>query len=205
MTTYTNPNELASLITSRLCHDLANPVGAIYNGLELLELSGFPSTPELELVLASVQSAQSKIAFFRIAFGPENRASLSSDQIGTILKQKSSDGKTHFEWAGEEPHERKILKALFLVSLCIESCLPYGGNIRIRPSQPGWVLEATADRIDSNNTLWEHVQGAAADHVAASDIHFELLRLLLSKHNYSLEFTYSAETMRITLLGKDLF
>ena len=37
------PEDLAVLLGSRLCHDLVSPLGAIGNGLELLELSGeFP-------------------------------------------------------------------------------------------------------------------------------------------------------------------
>jgi hypothetical protein len=29
--------ELAALISSKICHDIINPVGAIYNGLEILD------------------------------------------------------------------------------------------------------------------------------------------------------------------------
>ena len=132
MTEYSNPSQLASLITSRICHDLANPVGAIHNGLELLELSGFPTTPELELVLASVKNAQSKISFFRVAFGPSDRSAMSLNEIATILKQKSDDGKTRFDWATKNTPDRPVLKTLFLLCLCIETSLPRGGDVRIR-------------------------------------------------------------------------
>ena len=32
--------DLAALISSRICHDLISPIGAINNGLELLGMSG---------------------------------------------------------------------------------------------------------------------------------------------------------------------
>ena len=45
-------SNLATLIGSRICHDLISPIGAIHNGLELLELSGGMSqTPEMQLII----------------------------------------------------------------------------------------------------------------------------------------------------------
>ncbi|MEM7241395.1 MAG: histidine phosphotransferase family protein [Pseudomonadota bacterium] len=201
MKAYNNPDQLASLITSRICHDLANPVGAIHNGLELLELSGFPTTPELELVIASVKNAQSKIGFFRAAFGPEDRAAVSVSEIQTLLKQKSHDGKTVFDWAGEIAPERSVLKSLLLLCLCIESSLPRGGNVRIRHFEPGWVIEAQAERIDPHNELWAHIKGSRIDHLEAADIHFELLRQTVFKNAYSLEWSFEPNALRITLLA----
>ena len=52
MTSYTA--KLASLIASRICHDLISPVGAIANGLELMSLGGASNGgPELALVTES--------------------------------------------------------------------------------------------------------------------------------------------------------
>ena len=47
--------DLAGLVGSRLCHDLISPIGAIGNGLELLELSGSAPTEEIALIRASVR------------------------------------------------------------------------------------------------------------------------------------------------------
>ena len=83
MTALTMPNgrrqsardeaELASLVAARLCHDLVSPLGAIGNGVELLEMSGdFPGiskSPELALITESVRSARARVRFFRTAFG----------------------------------------------------------------------------------------------------------------------------------------
>ena len=63
-------SHLASLIGSRICHDLISPIGAIHNGLELISLSGaVQHEAEISLITQSCQNAASRIKFFRVAFG----------------------------------------------------------------------------------------------------------------------------------------
>ena len=65
-----DPLHLATLIGSRICHDLASPIGAVKNGLELLHLSSENSTgPEICLIEESSDNAIGRVNFFRIAFG----------------------------------------------------------------------------------------------------------------------------------------
>ena len=63
--------EFASLLCSRLCHDLLSPVGAMNNGLELLADETDPAMRAscLELLADSARSAAEKLKFFRLAFG----------------------------------------------------------------------------------------------------------------------------------------
>ena len=67
----TNPIDLASLMCSRLCHDLLSPVGALNNGIELLADETDPDMRErcLELLSDSARSTANKLKFFRLAFG----------------------------------------------------------------------------------------------------------------------------------------
>ena len=66
-----NAIELASLLCSRLCHDLLSPVGALNNGLELMADEQDPEMRErcLELLAESAKASASKLKFFRLAFG----------------------------------------------------------------------------------------------------------------------------------------
>ncbi len=63
--------ELASLLCSRLCHDLLSPVGALNNGIELLADEQDPEMRErcLELLAESARASANKLKFFRLAFG----------------------------------------------------------------------------------------------------------------------------------------
>src|SRR3569623_1784354 len=66
-----NPVDLASLLCSRLCHDLMSPVGALINGIELLADEQDPDMREkcLELLADSARASANKLKFFRLAFG----------------------------------------------------------------------------------------------------------------------------------------
>lgn len=61
---------LIELLCSRICHDLANPVGAINNGIELVdEMGGDMVEDALGLMRSSAREAANKLQYFRIAFG----------------------------------------------------------------------------------------------------------------------------------------
>lgn len=66
-----NPVDLASLLCSRLCHDLMSPVGALNNGIELLADEKDPDMREkcMELLAESARASANKLKFFRLAFG----------------------------------------------------------------------------------------------------------------------------------------
>src|SRR5258707_12016455 len=66
-----NPVDLASLLCSRLCHDLMSPVGALNNGIELLADETDPEMRDkcLELLADSARASANKLKFFRLAFG----------------------------------------------------------------------------------------------------------------------------------------
>jgi histidine phosphotransferase ChpT len=66
-----NAIDLASLLCSRLCHDLLSPVGALNNGIELLADEQDPDMRErcLELLAESARASANKLKFFRLAFG----------------------------------------------------------------------------------------------------------------------------------------
>lgn len=67
----TDSLELASLLCSRLCHDMLSPVGALTNGLELLAEEKDPEMRQkcFELLEQSARISADKLRFFRLAFG----------------------------------------------------------------------------------------------------------------------------------------
>ena len=71
MNMHVNPVDLASLLCSRLCHDLMSPVGALNNGIELLSDETDPEMREkcLEILADSARASANKLKFFRLAFG----------------------------------------------------------------------------------------------------------------------------------------
>lgn len=124
---------LAELMCSRLCHDLVSPVGAVNNGVELLEEFGGDGKEAMALIASSGKQAARRLQFYRVAFG----------QAGTQLAQPVADvrellegifegGKLKLQWdssstqAPSVPGWGKLL--LNLVALAAES-LPRGGTL----------------------------------------------------------------------------
>src|SRR5271165_7553710 len=73
--------ELAALLCSRVCHDLISPVGAIVNGLEVLDDNPKPEDRDfaLELIRKSARTASARLQFCRLAFGAAGSAGASID------------------------------------------------------------------------------------------------------------------------------
>src|SRR5437868_7967303 len=86
-----NPIDLASLLCSRLCHDLMSPVGALNNGIELLADETDPDMREkcLELLADSARASANKLKFFRLAFGA---AGGFGEEIDTLEAQTALEG-----------------------------------------------------------------------------------------------------------------
>src|SRR5215203_1854083 len=94
--------ELAALLCSRVCHDLISPVGAIVNGLEVLDDNPKPEDRDfaLDLIRKSARNASAKLQFCRLAFGAAGSAGA---QIDTGDAEKMSRGfledeKTKITW-----------------------------------------------------------------------------------------------------------
>ena len=73
--------DLAALLCSRVCHDLISPVGAIVNGLEVMEEDKSEETKAfaLDLIKSSVKKASARLQFCRLAFGAAGSAGAQID------------------------------------------------------------------------------------------------------------------------------
>ena len=73
--------DLAALLCSRVCHDLISPVGAIVNGLEVMEEGKDEETAKfaMDLIKKSARTASAKLQFCRIAFGAAGSAGAQID------------------------------------------------------------------------------------------------------------------------------
>src|SRR5580658_686769 len=73
--------DLAALLCSRVCHDLISPVGAVVNGLEVLEDDNDEETKTfaMDLIKKSARKASARLQFCRLAFGAAGSAGASID------------------------------------------------------------------------------------------------------------------------------
>ncbi|RWR46934.1 histidine phosphotransferase [Sinirhodobacter ferrireducens] len=167
--------DLAALVGSRLCHDLISPLGAIGNGVELLTMSGVAMSPELQLIAESVASANTRVKFFRIAFGQASADHrLGRPELVTLMKALSQGGRMAYDWQVEGDQPRRAVKLAFLAILCLEPALPRGGTITIRHEDGAWLVSARAERTKPDPALWANLDGEPSA-ISPAQVQFALL------------------------------
>jgi len=96
------PLDLAALLCSRVCHDVISPVGAIVNGLEVLEEETDQEMRDiaLDLIRKSAKTASAKLQFCRLAFGAAGSAGASIDtgDAEAVARNLFEDEKTKLDW-----------------------------------------------------------------------------------------------------------
>jgi histidine phosphotransferase ChpT len=128
--------ELAALISSKICHDIINPVGAIYNGLEILDEEDDEEAKNyaLDVIRNVTEQASARLQFARFAFGAAGSAGSMID-LGTaeqISRGFLGQGKHKLVWHGAAGHmgKDKVKLLLNLVASAV-SALPRGGEIEV--------------------------------------------------------------------------
>jgi len=147
--------ELAALVSSRICHDVINPVAAIANGLEMLGEEPDQATRDsaMDLIRKSVAQASAKLQFARLAFGSAGSAGAEIDlrEAEKVTRNfVGGSGKHQVNWQGPSvtlPKDRvKLL--LNLVALGV-AALPRGGTVNVEigghPPSVSFVVKAAGD------------------------------------------------------------
>mgnify|MGYP003585938602 FL=1 len=142
-----DPIEFASLLCSKLCHDLLSPVGALNNGFELLADETDPKMREqcLSLVQDSATTTAGKLKFFRLAFGAASGydAAIPVHEIKDAIEGICPPGgKTTIEWmiagAGLPKPAAKLLLNLAMMT---NEALVRGGTLTIGAEETGSAVE----------------------------------------------------------------
>lgn len=172
---------LAALIGSRICHDLISPIGAIGNGLELLQMT-IGDSPEMELIADSVTNAQARIKFFRVAYGAaSDTQAIGVIEIKTILSDLAKGGRVNFDWQPDADIQRSEVRLVFLALQCFESAMPHGGTVVIKKDGPSWMIEAQSGRFRIEPDLWGNLSlTQPSTDLAPAQLQFALLPVLLA-------------------------
>lgn len=132
-----SPVDFASLLCSRLCHDLLSPVGALNNGLELLADEADPDMRArcMELLNDSARASANKLKFFRLAFGAAGGFGESVDTReakAAIEGLFGEGGKVAIGWLVDEGALPKAaVKVLLNLALIAADALVRGGQLDI--------------------------------------------------------------------------
>jgi len=129
--------DLASLLCSRLCHDLVSPVGSLYNGVELLADETDPEMRRqcLELLADSARHTASKLKFFRLAFGAAGGfgAQIDTREAKTALEGLfGAEKRVTVEWlVSESTLPKSAMKILLNLAMTAGDALLRGGRLNV--------------------------------------------------------------------------
>jgi histidine phosphotransferase ChpT len=188
----------AALINSRICHDLISPIGAINNGIELMEMSMPSPSAEMALISESVASASARIRFFRIAFGAAGAQMVGRPEVVSILKDVYAGGRLTVDWGPLDGQERRRVRLTFLALMCLETGMPYGGRIEVTREGDTMVLEGYADKLNIDDALWARVTGdARSEELRPAHVQFGLLPAIAADEQCDIAVEIQSD--RITL------
>jgi histidine phosphotransferase ChpT len=133
------PLDLAALLCSRVCHDVISPVGAIINGLEVLdgEQDEEMRAVAMELIKRSAVSASARLQFCRLAFGAAGSfgASIDTGDAEKVARDIFANDRTILEWIGRRRlASRNSVKLLLNMCLVAAGSVPRGGVITVEIS-----------------------------------------------------------------------
>lgn len=163
--------DFASLLCSRLCHDLLSPVGALNNGLELMADETDPDMRQrcFELLEQSARTSANKLKFFRLAFGS---AGGYGETITTQEARSAIEGiineRTALGWLIESPDLPKLpVKVMLNLALVAVDAMVRGGQLDIGAERNAdgieIVVRGAGDKIVVDPDIQSALQGAIAD------------------------------------------
>ena len=192
--------DLSALISTRICHDLINPIGAISNGLELLGDIAPQNSPELELVADSAEQASAKLAFFRIAFGNTSPgAEASGPTVLRLINAMFAGSRFRPAWnAVDAALPKGEVKLALLLMLGVETSLKLGGSCAICRDKGVWTLDATGKRIEPDLDIWAIVtDGRAANDLTSKEVQFAVARETAEALGRRVQMSFGEAGMRV--------
>jgi histidine phosphotransferase ChpT len=157
--------DLAALLCSRVCHDIISPVGAIANGLELMddpETDSAMKATALDMVRSSAKTATAKLKFCRIAFGASGSAGAQIDmgEAGETAKAFVGEEKVRLDWQAPRENRPKAEVKLLLNMLMLGIAgIPRGGVVTVGVEGRNFKVKAQGERAKVPQAMADVLSG----------------------------------------------
>lgn len=144
---------LSALMSSRLCHDLVNPIGALASGLEVLGDPGMDSSMKeaaVDLIKSSAQKSVALLKYARLAYGASGGlgAELPYDEARHVLEALLAWTKATLDWRiapGQAPKDE--VKAVLVLGAAAADCVPRGGSVVIEGARGAYEIRVAGQRV----------------------------------------------------------
>jgi histidine phosphotransferase ChpT len=209
LTTRLSDLDLAALLCSRVCHDVISPVGAIANGLELMddpETDAELKATALDMVRSSAKTATAKLKFCRIAFGAAGSAGALIDltEAGEVAKAFVGEEKVKLDWqAPRENRPKQEVKLLLNMLLIALAGIPRGGVVTVSAEGANLAVRAKGERAKINEGMAAALDGTAdLTTLDARLVQPYYARILAAAAHKTLQMVMESEdTVAVTALG----
>ena len=201
-----NAVDLASLLCSRLCHDLLSPVGALTNGLELLADERDPDMRQrcFELLEQSAKVSADKLKFFRLAFGAAGGfgESVPVDEAKAVTEALVGDAKrVELNWAlSADRLPKGAVKVLLNFAQIGLDALVRGGTLDVgaesRAGASEIVVRASGPRIAFDEVIGRALEGRLSQgELTSRTAAAHMLGLLAAQAGGGLQYMLSDEAL----------
>lgn len=160
---------LSALISSRVCHDLINPVGALSSGLQVLDdptMEGTMREAAMDLIRAGAQKAIALLSYARLAYGAAGGfgAQISLEDAQKALAGLFEITKADLEWnIGTGLAAKENVKVLMVLAYAAADCVPRGGIVSITGSIDDFTVTASGAKVLLNDGLVRALGGDARE------------------------------------------
>ncbi len=191
--------ELAALVSSRICHDVVGPVGAIFNGLEVLEDDDDEQVKQyaMDVIRRNTKNAWARLEFARLAFGAAGSAGTDipfnkiQDLANAILEEKHK-----VEWKSEHDFMPKGYAKLILNLVVVAvAAIPRGGVIQFNVSgdveKPEIQISAKGDGARLPERVPDILNGSSKDPIDALVIQPYYTYRLLKNGDLSIKLEFN--------------
>ena len=200
--------DLAALLCSRVCHDVISPVGAIVNGLEVLEAEQDEEmrAVAMELIKKSAISASARLQFCRLAFGAAGSfgAMIDTGDAEKAARDIFANGRTLLEWGGDRRMaSRNAVKLLLNLCLIAASAIHRGGVIAVDITGEDDAMSIRVEATGSNARLSHRAadiltSAFPAEAIDGHSIQLYFTTLLARECQTTLNVSTSPETVTLT-------
>jgi histidine phosphotransferase ChpT len=185
--------ELAALLCSKVCHDVISPVGAIVNGIEVLDeddedeqMASFA----MDLIRKSAMLASAKLQFARLAYGAAGSAGAEIDlsEAAAVARSYINDDKVTLEWqAPARTMGKNYVKLLLNMIVTAKQAIPRGGNINVAISEdfdsPGFMLRSSGFGARVPAGIMELISGELTQQLEARAVQPYYMGLVARRSN----------------------
>jgi histidine phosphotransferase ChpT len=202
------PLDLAALLCSRVCHDVISPVGAIVNGLEVLdsEQDEEMRAVAMELIKKSAVSASARLQFCRLAFGAAGSfgATIDTGDAEQAARAIFVNDRTSLQWISPRRLiSRNAVKLLLNLCLIAAGAIPRGGVITVEILGEDETITTRVEAKGANARLWHGAAEALtrdfpAETIDARSIQPYFTALLASECRATLNATTVGDTLTLT-------